>query len=390
MLVLSACHPVPLPTKNNSSEERVLAATSANQKSSATKQVSQSTQIRKTIDSKPIATTEPIPETVLVEEITPVQRVQNAIELLKVGDVGQAQLELEAVLKEEPDNKIALNLQHQIESEPKHYFTTKTKIRNYVVQPGDSFSTLAMRFLESPLEFHILAKLNNYADPTQLKVGQIIKIPTEAPEIEPEIKPIVKTNTSKPVNVEYNLAKKYYDQGKYQAAIAILEPRVQSDQSDLASRDLLVLTYTKYAFYLVDKANLLEAKTILEKAVIIQPNNQRLLKQLTIVENQREADRLYTIGVNTLKTGNRDEAFELFNRVLKLQPEHAMAQQQYSKLTADVVDSLHKQAMRLYKDQELAAAIGYWDKLLKINPDHELAKLYRSRAIELQKKFDKY
>ena len=287
MLLFIACHPVPLPTKKVGGDEKIIAAPSVDQKNSNSKQLSQLTDSSTSSDSKPILIARPSPKVTIVKDLTPIQRVQNAIELLKLGDVSQAQLELVAVLKEEPDNKIAINLQRQIDLEPKVYFTAKTKIQNYVVQPGDSFSTLAARFLKSPLEFHILAKLNNYADPSQLNMGQIIKIPIETPKTKPEIKPTVTTSAPKPGNVEYNLAKKYYDQGRYQAAMAILEPKVQSDHSDLPARDLLVLTYTKYAFYLVDKANLLEAKTILEKAVIIQPNNKRLLQQLMAVEREK-------------------------------------------------------------------------------------------------------
>lgn len=217
-------------------------------------------------------------------------------------------------------------------------------------------------------------------------LGQNIKTPSAAPDITTKDAAVV----AQPVDsrIEYTLAKKYYNEGRYESVIAVLESRIQSHSKDFKSIDLLVLTYTKFANRLVDKANLLEAKSVLEKAVSIQPGNKKLKKQLALVEKQQQAERYYQTGLNELKRGNKNKAFDAFNNVLLLKSNHDMAKQQIVKMKSNVVQSLHHKAMRLYKSQELELAIMSWDKVLKINPAHELARLYRGRAVELKKRLD--
>jgi len=357
--VVTGCSPIPLPKQ--------------------TSDVS----VNPTSNSKSVSATA---EKVVKKDLSPTQHVQQGISFLKLGSVDIAKNEFESALKKQPDNATAKKLLRQINLTVDEYFKDKPVTKSFISQPGDTFSTLAAKYLDDPLEFYILARFNNLENSSELVAGKIIKIPSVLVAKKPQKiprKPVA------PVNVEYNLAKKYYSQGRYQSAIAVLEPRVQSQQSDIPSRDLLVLTYTKYAFYLVDKANLLEAQTVLEKAVVIQPDNRKLKSQLYIIEKQRNADRFYSEGIKSLKAGNNEKALEFFNKVAKLQPNHELAKKQIVKLEASVIDNLHKKAMTLYSNQELDDAIMNWDKVLKLNPKHELAKLYRQRAIELKVRLDK-
>jgi lipoprotein NlpI len=46
--------------------------------------------------------------------------------------------------------------------------------------------------------------------------------------------------------------------------------------------------------------------------------------------------------------------------------------------------------MLAYRRQHLKEAISAWDKVLELDPDHELARLNRARALELQEKLEKF
>ena len=196
------------------------------------------------------------------------------------------------------------------------------------------------------------------------------------------------TNNEQEVRIQLALANRYYKSAKYQNAIDLLETPVSNNKTNVNLSDLLVLSYTKYANELVSKANLLEAQTILEKAVSIEPNNAELQKQLKKIKNTREANRIYQLGLEAVNSGDNIDAFKSFQKVLVLNPSHSMAKQQVVKIRAPVIESRYKEAMQHYRKQELTNAIQAWDDVLDMDPKHELAKLYRARAVELKQKID--
>jgi len=196
------------------------------------------------------------------------------------------------------------------------------------------------------------------------------------------------TNQDQEVKIQLALANRYYKSAKYQNAIDLLETPVSSNKKNEELRDLLLLSYSRYAKELVRKANLLEAQTVLEKAVSIEPNNSGLQNQLKKIKNTREANRIYQLGLAAVNSGDKIGAFKSFQEVLVLKPSHSMAKQQVAKIRAPVIESRYKEAMQHYRKQELTDAIQAWDDVLEMDPSHELAKLYRSRAAELKQKID--
>jgi tetratricopeptide (TPR) repeat protein len=190
--------------------------------------------------------------------------------------------------------------------------------------------------------------------------------------------------------IKYEQARKHYDSGNYSDAMVILEALTNQHKDNLKYRDLLVMSYTKYAGYLVTEADLLEAQTILEKAISIQPYNRDLQRQLKELENRREAERQYDLGVKALESSDRDKAIDAFNKVLELKPEHELANKQLAEMRTRYIDSYQKKAMTLYRKQELDASIEAWGRVLALDPENELAKLYRARAIELKVKLERF
>ena len=88
------------------------------------------------------------------------------------------------------------------------------------------------------------------------------------------------------------------------------------------------------------------------------------------------------------QTGKNDQALKTFVEALQLNPEHTQAKKQITDLRLTVVEDYHKQAMVLYRKQELSRAIEIWDDVLKLDPNHELARQYRAKALELKRKIE--
>jgi LysM domain-containing protein len=108
------------------------------------------------------------------------QRSANtAIELLESGHEDQAVGELQRALAADPNNRLAQSLMRQVQQDPvsalgREYFM-------YRVQPGESISRIAQRFLGDVHLFYILARYNDLKVPKQLPSGAMIKVPGKEP-----------------------------------------------------------------------------------------------------------------------------------------------------------------------------------------------------------------
>ena len=99
--------------------------------------------------------------------------------LLENGQEDQAREELQRALANDPNNKLAQNLMRQIINDPLALLGRESF--SYTVQPNDSMSSLARRFLGDIHMFYALARYNGIAVPRLLAGGQVLRIPGKAP-----------------------------------------------------------------------------------------------------------------------------------------------------------------------------------------------------------------
>jgi tetratricopeptide (TPR) repeat protein len=104
---------------------------------------------------------------------------RTVVELLEQGQEEQAIAELQRVLRQDPNHKLANSLMRQIREDPLTLFGRESFV--YRVQPGESLSRIAQRFLGEIYLFYGLARYNGIKVPRQLAGGQQIKIPGKAP-----------------------------------------------------------------------------------------------------------------------------------------------------------------------------------------------------------------
>ncbi len=110
--------------------------------------------------------------------LSPRERVRLAVELLGEGDAARAEVELRAALQDRPDYGAAQRLLEQIAANPRELLGDTA--RPYTVQPGETMSALAERYLGDPLLFYALARYNDLQAPNRLSAGQRLMIPRRA------------------------------------------------------------------------------------------------------------------------------------------------------------------------------------------------------------------
>lgn len=114
--------------------------------------------------------------------------VTRAIEMLEAGEVQPAEELLDAVLRTDPGHRRAQSLLRQIREDPRSLLGSESFAHR--VQPGESLSLIAQRFLKDPMLFYALARYNDIAVPRQLAGGQVIRVPGRAPAPGRETEPV--------------------------------------------------------------------------------------------------------------------------------------------------------------------------------------------------------
>jgi len=99
-----------------------------------------------------------------------------ALEALQVGEEKRAWEALFLSLCKTPDNQVAQRLLRQVEAPPETFF--QGEFTEYRVQPGDTLSKVAKQAYGDPFLFYALARFNSMDNPSLLRAGQTLRVPT--------------------------------------------------------------------------------------------------------------------------------------------------------------------------------------------------------------------
>lgn len=129
-----------------------------------------------TIESAPdVAQQTATPQFIADPTLSTAERLREVFRQLELGEVGQAEAELDAYLVEKPEGKVAADLKRQIDLGSNEYYPAESF--DVTLMSGQSLSTLAQKYLGTAYQFYALAKYNGIARPNDLKAGQVVRIP---------------------------------------------------------------------------------------------------------------------------------------------------------------------------------------------------------------------
>jgi len=102
-----------------------------------------------------------------------------ALNYLQSGDADEAEKLLRQIQQADPNHVLARHLLRQIDEDPVVLLGRESFV--YRVQPGESLSSIAGRFLKDPFLFYALARYNDIKVPSRVAGGQMIRVPGRQP-----------------------------------------------------------------------------------------------------------------------------------------------------------------------------------------------------------------
>jgi len=108
---------------------------------------------------------------------------------LQPGHYAEGEQALRQYLRQHPEDRAAQNMLRQLTADPEQWLGSRS--REHVVKPGESYSTLAARYLGDASRFLILARYNHSTNPSLLRVGQTLRIPLSARGTSPAAEAVV-------------------------------------------------------------------------------------------------------------------------------------------------------------------------------------------------------
>ena len=130
--------------------------------------------------------------------------------------------------------------------------TTPTTAKTYAIQSGDTFSSIAVDLYGNEARWVDIAQANPLVDPTKLKVGQVIRLPSAGNEsttasgqgtaTEPAIAPpgLTRTYTILPNDTRTGIAVEFYDDPNAWRFIYNANRRVLGDNPDRIPADVII------------------------------------------------------------------------------------------------------------------------------------------------------
>jgi tetratricopeptide (TPR) repeat protein len=245
---------------------------------------------------------------------------------LQLGHYAAGETALRRYLVQHPDDRAAQAMLHQLTADPEQRLGRAS--RTHVVQPGDSYSTLAARYLGDASRFLILARYNHSTNPSLLQVGETVRLPVSA----------IGASTS-----------------------PIADTGVDGGDRGVASETVIG-----------------GATTVAQDAAPVPE------------PAAAEAKRLQRESVALFDQGYRQQALARLDKALAIEPRLQPSGTAAASLRKDLVTSFHQRAIVLYRDQKLDQAIALWNRVLAIDPNYESAVVYRTRALELKRRLKQF
>lgn len=268
--------------------------------------------------------------------LEPRERLSRGIQHLERGEERQAQAELRAYLAATPGSSLARRLLAQIDTPIDEVFPSESFALQ--LEPGQSLSNVAATYLGDAMLFHSLAKYNGIDNPSQVKAGQLIRVPATEAALAVQTGALLGEDSGAlPQN------------GPQDA----LEDAPQ-DSAQTPADDVIAVV---------------EAEP--EPPAAPEPTPAEL----------KLADAEALIGAQDYRG-----AYDALVDAQILAPDDAEIADQLAEVRATYIDDRYRAAVSAFNRQDLAATLEACDDVLAIDPQHANAMLYKTQALELQER----
>ena len=263
----------------------------------------------------------------------------------------------------------------------------------YRVQPGDTLGTIAQKYLGASSRYTELLTLNNLSPNDSIFVGQKLKLPTKGLTIPKERPNSQLTKERQKVAQQTSTTDSFpeleslIEAEDYNKAIQWALNHEQLSSNPVLQQKLVFAAKAQSHQY-KRQQNTADAETLLSglisEAPLSAPNKATLEAELSTLR----AEQQLLTAKQYADRSQFDDSYELllnaWNKVGKPLEENIL----FTTTRNKVSENYHQKALRLYRNQKLDDALVFWEKILAINPNDDLALVYQDRVKALQNKLE--
>lgn len=263
----------------------------------------------------------------------------------------------------------------------------------YRVQPGDTLGTIAQKYLGASSRYTELLTLNNLSPNDSIFVGQKLKLPAKGLTIPKE------RSNSQPAKARQEVAQQTSTTDSFPELESLIEEEDYNkaiqwalNHEQLSSNPVLqqklVFAAKAQSHQYKRQQNTADAETLLSglisEAPLSEPNKAELESELSTLR----AEQQLLTAKQYADRSQFDDSYKLllnaWNKVGKPLEENIL----FTTTRNKVSENYHQKALRLYRNQKLDDALVFWEKILAINPNDDLALVYQDRVKALQNKLE--
>ncbi len=302
------------------------------------------------------------------------------VEALQNGAQDIAERSLQAMLERGQYRNAARRLLQQIHTDPQQLLGAEH--RQITVQAGDTLSMLAQRYLGDPLLFYALARYNDIAIPRLLSVGQQLKIPLSQGAGNSAV------GMTDQRSEQERLATFLLASGETRTGWRTLLQAAHDQQLSVAGMQQLYELSLKLAELAINGQQGEIAISTLQSALEAFDQDDVRQQQLARRLLRTRAMAKLQASAAAAAKDNLELAWQLAAEAADIDPDYAQARAEAARLKAALVQTLHENALRHWRDREVPEAIALWEQLLSVQSDFEPASVYLQRAREMAAKLD--
>lgn len=317
--------------------------------------------------------------------------VGQALVHLQNGEIEPAESILERLLEANPDSSIAQLLLAQIQQPPESFLVGEETME-IEVEPGDTLSRIAGRYLGNELLFFALARLNDIEQPRLLRPGRRLKVPVPEASAQTEAAPPEEDEQAPPQEPQPPgvgpTARALVEKGRPAPAYALLLSTARAGKLEPAAAELLGETAVRLSQTAIESGDLDRARKYLDQAAPWLEQARTSAAFARQVETIAAADRLIRAR-ESLDNGDHDAAYESWMAARdQLDRQQSVPALDVESLRAELSEHFHSRALAAWRDQEIERAVRLWERVLAVDPDFEPATVYLERARRARRRLE--